>query len=97
MARRQPPSYAAPDADEPCLTSIGNLSEGAQIPVSFSQGSAVRPSFGAQHGNFNAVGHMQLLHLAADAHMTPRAYVLFALKDSGLDVKGDHPRKARIK
>jgi hypothetical protein len=29
--------------------------------------------------------------------MTPRAYVLLALKDSGLGVKGDHPRKARTK
>jgi hypothetical protein len=43
---------------------------------------------------------MQLLRLAADANMTPRAYVLFALKDRGLDVKDDHlpdPRKARTK
>jgi hypothetical protein len=88
-----PPVPAAPDADKPCLTSIGNLGEGAQI----LKGSPFRAFVGAQHGNFNAIGHMQLLRLAADANMTPRAYVLFALKDRGLDVKDDHPRKARTK
>jgi hypothetical protein len=43
---------------------------------------------------------MQLLRLAADANMTPRAYVVFALKDRGIDVKDDHlldPRNARTR
>jgi len=41
-----------------------------------------------------------LLRLAADAHMTARAYVLLALKDRGLDGKDDDRldrRKARTK
>ncbi len=100
-----PPSAAAPDADKPCLTSSGNLGvvhgpEGAQIPTSFSRSSALRSFVGARRGNYSAIGHMQLLRLAADANMTPRAYVLFALKDRGLDVKDFHlldPRKARTK
>jgi hypothetical protein len=96
---------ASPDADKPCLTSVGNLSdvrghEGAQGATSFSQSSGLRYFVGAQRRNYFAIGHMQLLLLAADANMSPRAYVLFALKDRGLDVKDDHlldPRKARTK
>jgi Transglycosylase SLT domain len=100
-----PPYRAAPDADKPCLTSIQNLGiergpEGGQIPARFSQSSPLRPFAGARRANYNAIGHMQLLRLAADANMTPRAYVQFALKDRGLDAKDNHsldPREARPK
>jgi hypothetical protein len=60
----------------------------------------MRPFAGAPHVNYSAIGHMQLLRLAADANMTPHAYVLFALKDRGLDAKDDHlldPRNVRTK
>lgn len=111
-----PPSPAAPDPDKPCLASIGNLRValgpeaspivpgpfgpwGVQAAGRFS-GSAPRAFARAPHGYYNAVGRMQLLRLAADAHMTARAYVLLALKDRGLDGKDDDRldrRKARTK
>jgi hypothetical protein len=83
------------------LMSIGNLSvvhdsEGALI-ASFSQSSGLRSVAGARPGKYGAIGHMQLLRLAADAKMTPGAYVQFSLKNSGVDGKDDHlldPRKA---
>ena len=46
---------------------------------------------------YSAIGHKQLLRLAADANMTARAYVLLALQERGLDGKDDHPHKARTK
>jgi Transglycosylase SLT domain len=99
------PSAAAPDADKPCLTSVADLGvarapDGAQMPASFFQGSALRPFISVRRGNYSVIGHMQLLILAADAKMTPRAYILSALKDRSLDVKNDRlpdPRKARAK
>ena len=77
----------APNPEKPCLASIGNL--GTQVQASVSQRSALRPAAGALHGNYNAIGHMQLLRLAADANMAPRAYVLFALKVRGIGAKDD--------
>jgi len=98
------PSFpVAPEADESCLTSIENLGvahEGAEIPIRFSLTSPLRPFVGAQRANYSAIGHMQLLRLAADANMTPRAYVLLVLKDRRADAKGDHapdPHKAQTK
>jgi hypothetical protein len=96
-----PPSAIAP-ADKRCLTSVGSLSvahdpEGAPIAASFSQSSGLWSIGRARPGKYGAIGHMQLLRLAADAHMTPRAYVQFSLKNSGIEVKDDHlldPRKA---
>ena len=105
-----------PDPDKPCLTTIGNLRVArdperspvvsgqfapwdVQISARFSKGPAPGPFARAQY-NYAAIGHMQLLRLAADANMTPRAFVLLALKDRGLDVKDDHLldlRKARTK
>ncbi len=73
---------------------------GAPISAGFSQGSAARAFARAQPGYYSAIGRMQLLRLAADAHLTARAYVRLALRDRGLDVKeGDphDPRKARAK
>jgi Transglycosylase SLT domain len=95
-----PPSTLAP-ADKPCLTSVESLRvahnpEGAPIAASFAQSSGLWSVGGARPGKYSAIGHMQLLRLAADANMTPRAYVQFSLKDSGIDVKDDHlldPRK----
>ena len=71
-----------------------------QISASLSKGSALRAFARAQYNYYSVIGHMQLLRLAADANMTPRAFVLLALKDRGLDVKDDHLldlRKARTK
>ncbi len=100
-----PPSAAAPDPDKPCLTSIGNLgvAQGPEASPIVSGPFApwgVRASARPQRGYYSAVGRMQLLRLAADAHMTARAYVLLALKDRGLDGKDDDRldrRKARSK
>jgi hypothetical protein len=90
-----PPSALVPDAEMPCLMSIGSLSvahdpERAQSPASFSRSSGLRSVAGARPGKYGAIGHIQLLRLAADANMTPRAYVQFSLKNSGTDVKDDH-------
>jgi Transglycosylase SLT domain len=85
-----PPSAAAPDPDRPCLASIGDLRRTAFL------GSGRL----GQHGSYNAIGHRQLLLLAAEANMTVGAYVLHALKERGLEVKsGDRldSRKARTK
>ena len=68
-----------------------------QVAGSFSKGSALRAFARAQPGYYNVIGRMQLLRLAADAHMTARAYVLLALKDRGLEAKDDNLRKARTK
>ena len=70
---------------------------GVQVAGSFSKGSALRAFARAQPGYYNVIGRMQLLRLAADAHMTARAYVLLALKDRGLEAKDDNLRKARTK
>jgi len=68
-----PPASAAPGAGASCLTLIANLR---------SQHGPEGGGF-AQRRNYSAIGHMQLLRLAVDANMTPRAYVLSVLKDSG--------------
>jgi Transglycosylase SLT domain len=80
-----PPSAAAPDPDKSCLKSIGNLH--------FVRASGVPAVAGASKDAqpyYDALGHRQLLLLAADAHMTARAYVLLALKERGLDAKDGH-------
>ncbi len=87
-----PPFPAAPDPDEACLTSIGNL-RGARGPEA-------SPVVSGRFAPYSVIGHMQLLRLAADANMTPQAFVLLALKDRGLDVKDNHLleiHKARTK
>ncbi len=96
------PASASPDPDKPCLTAVGNLRVALGPEASpIVSGLLVpwgAPAFGrAQPGFYSAIGHRQLLRLAADANMTARAYVLLALKERGLDGKDDHLRKARNK
>ncbi len=88
-----PPAPAAPDPDEPCLTSIGSLriARGPDASPFASGPFATRSSTRAPPGYYDLVGRRQLLRLAADAKLTPRAYVLLALKERGLDVKNGHP------
>jgi hypothetical protein len=90
----KPPSPLAPDPDKPCLASVGDLrfARGLDASRVVSGRSAPwgAPTSGrARPGYYNTIGHMQLLRLAADAHMTAGAYVLLALKERGLDRKDD--------
>jgi hypothetical protein len=80
-----PPSLAAPDPDKPCLALIGNLHFAHGSVGSIFAGSHMQP------GYYEAIGHRQLLRLAADANMTAGAYVLLALKERGLDMKNAQP------
>ncbi len=68
---------------------------GVQISATASKGSALRGFAQSPHGYYSAIGRMQLLRLAADAHTTARAFVLLALKDRGLDVKERSARSAQ--
>ena len=79
-----PPGSAAPDADKSCLTLVGDLR------ADRGPGSALGPMADPRRRNYSAIGRMQLLRLAADANMTPGAYVLLSLKDSGLEGEDGH-------
>jgi Transglycosylase SLT domain len=87
----KPPSPVAPDPDRPCLMSIGDLRLARGPDASPIVSGLFAPWSGqisrAPNGYYSAVGRMQLLRLAADAHMTAGAYVLLALKNRGLDGK----------
>jgi hypothetical protein len=82
-----PPSAATPGPDKPCLRSIGNL-RFVRVPGPPAVAGAYPPGGRAQP-YYEALGHRQLLLLAAEAHLTARAYVLLALKVRGLNAKDD--------
>ena len=98
----KPPASDSPEPSEPCLASIAKLSvahgpDASPIVSGPFAPAGGRASARPQRGYYSAVGRMQLLRLAADAHMTAGTYVLLALKDRGLDGKDDNLRKARTK
>ena len=91
----KPPSALASDPGKPCLASVADLRV-ARGPDPHQSAPWGAPASGrAQPGYYNTVGHMQLLRLAADAHMTAGAYVLLALKERGLDGKERSTRPAQ--
>ena len=90
-----PPSLAAPEPGKPCLALIANLHFARGPDGSIFAAGPSAPWRRTQPGYYEAIGRRQLLHLAADANMTARAYVLLALKERGLDVKNDHPPDLR--